>query len=254
MGAWGTAIFSNDTSSDVRDEFKKYLQDGLSDLDASERIVTDFCSLDDSDLENNDVWLGLAATQHATGHVIPEVIDRALSVIHSMNDLDRWDQSDRRARTAALVKLEVQLRSAPPPPKVFKPRRKQMTKLIPGNHLVYTEGDSKILLRVVNIDEDESGTAPIFTVLDWDGSETALETAASIPPLPRHRHDRPYFKFCPVGRQPRKENLVLLNAVGPASTPGVGNWGISILPWKNMMKVIKQGASVAPATIKNLVV
>lgn len=202
MGAWGTAIFSNDTSSDVRDEFMKYLQDGLSDRDASARIVTDFCSLDDSDLGNNDVWLGLAATQHATGHVVPEVIDRALSVIDSMNDLDRWDQSDRKARMAALVKLEVQLRSAPLPPKVFKPRRNQMTSLIPGNHLVFIED----------------------------------------------------FKFCPVGRQPRKENLVLLDAVGPASTPGVGNWGISILPWKNMMKVIKQGASVSPANIKNLVV
>jgi hypothetical protein len=39
VGAWGTAVFSNDTSSDVRSEFRDLIADGLDAKEATDRLV-----------------------------------------------------------------------------------------------------------------------------------------------------------------------------------------------------------------------
>lgn len=250
MGAWGTAIFSNDTSADVRDEFKRHLQDGASAKDATENILDDFAARDTTNPDNNDVWFGLASTQHSTGHVVPHVLATALELIESPEEMERWDQSLHMRRASALRQLKEKLQTESPPPATFKARKKLTTDLIPGHHLLYTVSESQLLLRVVSLDEDDDGIAPVYTVLDWDGSTSTLTEAASIPPLPRTREDRPYFKFCAVGRKPKKENLVLLDVIGPSTTPGIGTWGLSIMPWKNVLKVVVQSAATLPQTVR----
>jgi hypothetical protein len=42
MGAWGTAIFSNDTSTDVRDEFVDPIGDGFDAEDATRQLVSSY--------------------------------------------------------------------------------------------------------------------------------------------------------------------------------------------------------------------
>ena len=50
MGTWGTAIFSDDTASDVRDEFRDLIGKGLSAEQATNKLLKENApSLDDPD-------------------------------------------------------------------------------------------------------------------------------------------------------------------------------------------------------------
>jgi hypothetical protein len=67
MGAWGPAIFSDDTACDVREDYKDCLGDGLTPSEATDRILLEWKeSLEDFD-EQSVVWLALAATQWKLG-------------------------------------------------------------------------------------------------------------------------------------------------------------------------------------------
>jgi hypothetical protein len=62
MGAWGTAT-SDDTASDVRDEFRDLIGEGLSTEQATEKLLSEYASsLEDLD-DGPPFWLGLAVTQ-----------------------------------------------------------------------------------------------------------------------------------------------------------------------------------------------
>ena len=50
MGTWETAIFSDDTASDVRDEFRDLIGEGLSTEQATDKLLREYApSLDDPD-------------------------------------------------------------------------------------------------------------------------------------------------------------------------------------------------------------
>ena len=63
MGAWGTALFSDDTACDVRDSYIDLVGDGLSGPEATKGLLREWsASLNDPD-ESPVFWLALAATQ-----------------------------------------------------------------------------------------------------------------------------------------------------------------------------------------------
>ena len=89
MGAWGTAIFADDTASDVRDEWRDAILDELSPEDATQRLLESFAEyLEDAETESV-FWMALAAAQMETGRLLPEVRDRALAIIDAGGDVDR---------------------------------------------------------------------------------------------------------------------------------------------------------------------
>ena len=45
MGVWGTAIFSDDTACDIRDEYSALLISGISDEEAEEALLKGYESL-----------------------------------------------------------------------------------------------------------------------------------------------------------------------------------------------------------------
>ena len=60
MGAWGTAIFSDDTAADIRGDYKDYIGDGLSPIAGKEKILLEWKEfLNDPD-EAPVIWLSLA--------------------------------------------------------------------------------------------------------------------------------------------------------------------------------------------------
>src|SRR3954471_19628263 len=105
LGAWATSIFSDDSASDVRDEWREAILDGLSPEDATQRLLETF----DDYLEEPDTerlfWMALAAAQMETGRLLPDVCDRALAIIDGGGDVDRWredgDESLARQRARA---------------------------------------------------------------------------------------------------------------------------------------------------------
>ncbi len=87
MGAWGTDIFGNDLSCDVRDSYRERIAAGDDPKTAVKRVKRAFAdSLGDS-AEKWTVWLALAATQIKVGAITDEVRDRALQGIA------RWEKN-----------------------------------------------------------------------------------------------------------------------------------------------------------------
>jgi hypothetical protein len=63
MGAWETALFSDDTACDVRDSYTDLVGDGLIGSEATKTLLREWAtSLNDPD-ESPVFWLALAATQ-----------------------------------------------------------------------------------------------------------------------------------------------------------------------------------------------
>src|SRR4051812_35764379 len=113
MGAWGTAIFSDDTAVDVRDDYRDHVGDGLSGPAATDRLLDEWrTTLGDPD-EGPVFWLSLAATQWKCGRLEPRVLEKALEVISSGAGLERWKDDPKllKKRQTVLAKLEEQLSS-----------------------------------------------------------------------------------------------------------------------------------------------
>ncbi|HKH31574.1 MAG TPA: DUF4259 domain-containing protein [Gaiellaceae bacterium] len=191
MGAWGTAIFSDDTAQDVRDEWREAVLDGLSAEEATARLVKSFDDYlgDDEDTETL-FWMALAAAQFETGRLLAEVRDRALAMIEGGGDVARWredgDEVLARQRERVLERLAAKLRGPQP-----KPKRLRRVPSLPvppfevGDVVrVYEEdGENEVLVLVVG-----TSTSPVPTAIPWlprlTGREVRSRTATLSPASP----------------------------------------------------------------------
>jgi len=195
MGAWGTAIFSDDTALDVRDEWREAILDGLNAEEATTRLVKSFDDYlgDDEDTERL-CWMALAAAQFETGRLLPEVRDRALAILDDGGDVGRWredgDEVLARQRERVLGRLAAKLRGPQP-----KPRRLRRTPSLSvpfdvGDVVrVYEEGgkNEALVLVVGHADDEEPGVehTPVVAALDWEGGRVPDGEALSrLPILP----------------------------------------------------------------------
>src|SRR3712207_965408 len=106
MGAWGVGLYSNDTASDVRENFRDLVAAGLTPEVATERLIADW-EASKLNVDDNDFWLGLADTQHRLGHVVPEVVAHALAITEDPAELERWPAELRQRRASTLTKLRA---------------------------------------------------------------------------------------------------------------------------------------------------
>ena len=257
MGTWGPAIFSNDTAPDVRDDFCDLVANGATPAEATEQILADYSIGLPGDPDNNDLWLGLAATQHKTGHVVPEVIDRALATTESPQELERWLPGDRKSRLQALTRLRETLRTPPPPPRKLRPRSLATTDLLIGQHQLYsdTESGSQFLLRVVGFHEDKGGRFPVYTLLDWDGSDQALHHPQDIPPLRRNPASyRPSPQMHYIGLMlcpplPRQDHLRELEPRFSGDALPFRDRGMLVTTWASLPKLVFDYAASVPPTV-----
>ncbi|MED4784687.1 MarR family transcriptional regulator [Brevibacillus choshinensis] len=97
MGAWGTGIFEDDTTCDVRDELIDLLEEGMSVEEATKRISDNYLkefSIDD-DLEVMSlVYIGLAATQLENNCLQEEVRKQTIELIERGADLELWEEAE----------------------------------------------------------------------------------------------------------------------------------------------------------------
>jgi hypothetical protein len=183
MGAWGTAIFSDDTACDVRDGYLDLLGEGLSGPDATKKLIGTWSeSLKDLD-EAPVFWLALAATQWKYGRLEPDVLKHALSVIDSGSDLARWDagSNEYKKRQSVLKKLRAQLCSLQRPARGIRKRFRESNEWHVGENVAYRMLSGKfVVLRVIGHHTDKGGASPICELLDWVGdalpNESELKT------------------------------------------------------------------------------
>lgn len=187
MGAWGPGIFSDDTASDIRQEYRELLEDQVPDEEAMRRVIEDYRDLGED--ENHVLWLALAATQSVLGRLDDDVRSRALAVIDNGIGLRHWEQAGPKElakREAALVKLRAQLTGPQPPRKTLRRPWRHVTDLQPGDVLAFTTPAGEMaLLRVHRLDDERVGVAPIASWLDWRGTSLPdVQTMARLESRP----------------------------------------------------------------------
>ena len=115
MGAWGTAVFSDDGACDARDGFRELIAEGFSTEEATARLVSQRQFPTDG-AEGAAQWIGLAVTQWKTGRLLDEVRARALQAIAAESE-EMWpDPADWRGRQKVLASTVEMLNSPQRPP------------------------------------------------------------------------------------------------------------------------------------------
>jgi hypothetical protein len=94
MGAWGTGIFDNDITCDVRDDLITYLEEGKTIKEATKLILDE--NLDDDEIELISlVYIGLAAIQLEKNCLQEDVRKMAIEMIESGSDLVLWEEGNK---------------------------------------------------------------------------------------------------------------------------------------------------------------
>jgi hypothetical protein len=170
MGTWGTALFSDDLAADLRGEFLELIDKGLTTEEAVNRLKTEYkSSLRDPD-EEPVFWLALADIGWRLGRLDDKVLENALRVIDSGQDLARWeDGADRRKREHVLAKLRTKLQSAPPPQKPVAKTIKSANEWQMGEVIGFRLLSGRwVLLRVIGHHEDRGGKSAVCELLNLD--------------------------------------------------------------------------------------
>ena len=226
VGAWGTAVFSNDTSADVRVEFRDLIADGLSSEAASAKVITDNAvpvpPHADPDVAA-DFWVGLALAQHELGRLQPEVHRAALLAAADPRELERWKPADRAKRKAALDRAVQKLEQPQKPPRRPRKRPQVTTDLEIGQYLVFTTPQQRrVLLCVRRVSEDQGGRYPVVVLLDWEGVAQLPRDLATVraarDPRPRARQDEA-MGFTLIGSPGDPDGLLLLPAARRSRLP-----------------------------------
>lgn len=161
MGAWGPAIFSDDTAADVRGGFRDLAAEGLSPYEATERLIAQSAEILADSEEANVFWLALAATQWSLGRLTESVRDRAIQIIDSGADLERWEEDPnlRRKRKQHLEKLRDQLNTPQSKPKKLKKRIRSSTDFLAGDLAIYCVSENiSVKFFVTGLWGDRGGT------------------------------------------------------------------------------------------------
>lgn len=144
MGAWGTKIFQSDVALDVKEEYKGELLRGNSD-EAALQAVKESCLDFVSDMDDQyDFWFALASYSFDLGRLLPEVKEKAVSLIDEGGDLDRWEGQEKAKRSAVLNELKAKLLSEQPPRKEFKPLKKRVSPLEPNDVYYFQLSDDQL--------------------------------------------------------------------------------------------------------------
>jgi hypothetical protein len=110
MGAWGTGIFDNDTSCDVRDNFINLLEEDKTAEEATIMILDEYLTEEDLQ-ELSLVYIGLASIQLEKNCLQEEVREMAVKMIEC-GDLELWDENNEKeyeGRKQVLTELKKEL-------------------------------------------------------------------------------------------------------------------------------------------------
>ena len=178
MGTWGAGLYQDDTACDVRDDYVKNLKAGLSDAEASKKILTRFKNLLRDVQVASMVYLALADTQWQYGRVDQGIKKRALDLLRRGADLAQWEEDAPKqvnARKKVLDSLKKRLES--------KPKARRAVKVeIPKPSKTWTDArlgtvfllplSKSSFAALVLIGHTETGyrtKAPVFSALKWKG-------------------------------------------------------------------------------------
>ena len=193
MGAWGTGLYQDDTTCDIKDDYITYLKVGMTNEEATKKIIeeNDWCF--EYEDEGALLWFALADTQWKYGRLLDEVKEKAIECIDSGVDLEKWREEDEKLcekRKKVLEALKERLNSEQPPEKKVSKIKFYRAYWKVGDILLYQILNEKlknhkwygkyILLKVVFMYRTNVGSLPrdvyyheedIISLYNWIGNK-----------------------------------------------------------------------------------
>ena len=116
MGAWGSSLYANDTTSDVRDTYMGFLKEQLSNEEAYAKTLEQFHEYIEDPDEEPLFWYALAESQWKTGRLQDDVKAKALEWIDKGGGMTLWQKSPSGGTgwQKTLDKLKIKLESEQP--------------------------------------------------------------------------------------------------------------------------------------------
>ena len=117
MGVWGTSLYANDSTSDIRGDYLDKLKRGKTNEEATKELVDANTNIGDTE-EEPLFWFALADTQWNYGRLLPEVKEKALFYLSQDKEWERWKESGQKKLSAwkrTLETLKRKLESPQPP-------------------------------------------------------------------------------------------------------------------------------------------
>lgn len=108
MGAWGTAISSNDTYAEIYEAFFDLFNDGQEVVDISEKLISDNEEIINDPEDRNNFWFALAKAQWECKQLDPELFARVKHIVESGLDVDIWRQLDAEERDIKKRKIVLE--------------------------------------------------------------------------------------------------------------------------------------------------
>jgi hypothetical protein len=179
MGAWGTALYSDDTTCEVRDEFKSHLESGMSHSVAEKAILERFSDvLSDHQVECL-VYFSLAETQWKFGCLSDHVRQHTLALLGKGGDVKYWQEDaplEAKARAKVLAALSARLLSPQPPLKQVKLKlrrlpRKQLNAPVGSVFGLSLPNGNIAALKFVGLRLAGSLEEAVFRLLPWRGTK-----------------------------------------------------------------------------------
>lgn len=173
MGVWGTGIFSNDDASDLREDYRTLLGDGVSGPEATEKLLQEWRPSSETDPYNAATfWLALAVSQWKSGRLEGRVKREAIQVIENGAALQPWKGGKLEGKRAAVLEATRKLLNDP------QPAARKITKVFratcdwqPGELIAYQlRSGSFIVFQVIELHTDKGGVAPVCELFDWQGA------------------------------------------------------------------------------------
>ena len=124
MGAWGTSLYSNDTTSDIRGTYRELMKFGKTNEETTNELIEMNRDIIGDMEEEPLFWYALADTQWNYGRLLESVKDKALFFLTQDHEKERWrDSGDKKANEwkRTLEKLSVKLSTGQPKEKKISP-------------------------------------------------------------------------------------------------------------------------------------
>lgn len=120
MGAWGSGLYQDDTTCDIKEDYLDLLKVGMSKEEALKKIIEYNEERLQYEDESDLFWLALADTQWKYGRLDEKVKKRAIEAIESGRNLEIWKKDNPKLyekRKIVLEKLKEKLNTEQPPEK-----------------------------------------------------------------------------------------------------------------------------------------
>jgi hypothetical protein len=190
VSAWGPGVFSDDTTCDIRDEYRALIEDGVDD-DAAASAIVERWSAELGPDEMPALWLALALAQSKVGRLQDDVRDRALEAVDDQYLVAEWasvSSRDGARRREALGKARAALTGPQPARRTLRRPKRFLSDLAVGDVLARPGPTPPQLWLVIGMYDERDGRDPWIRRLAWSAADVPdrrdLEALAAVPGFP----------------------------------------------------------------------